>query len=92
MDDPDAETVESVFRRDGLICVWCTRSVVRLRPADGRQPDHCATIDHVVARSAGGSNHENNLVVACHQCNQSRSRESGTPGLLSDDDLLRLME
>ncbi len=32
-----------------------------------------ATLDHVVPRADGGSNHHSNVVTACHDCNSRRS-------------------
>lgn len=35
-----------------------------------------ATIDHVIARSRGGGNDWDNLVVCCFPCNQDKARTS----------------
>ncbi len=34
-----------------------------------------ATIDHLVCRSQGGTWQEDNLVMACHQCNNERQNQ-----------------
>lgn len=34
--------------------------------------EHTATVDHLVPKSAGGSNDLDNLVIACHPCNTGR--------------------
>jgi hypothetical protein len=31
-----------------------------------------ATLDHVLPRSRGGSNHESNLITCCAECNEKR--------------------
>lgn len=46
-------------------CRWCGQDLVR----------SSATIDHVVARSAGGSNEIGNTVLACRACNEVRGHE-----------------
>jgi len=54
-----------------------------------RGPD-TATFDHIVPKCAGGITEESNLVLACHECNQSkgsdhRKRRSGpTPEEVAD--------
>lgn len=51
------------------VCHWCKRAL----------SFSAATVDHLVARSRGGSNQRNNLVLACFACNNTRGNESGTP-------------
>ena len=46
------------LQRDNYVCVYC-----------GQQAD---TVDHIVARSKGGSDNLDNLVAACRQCNTLR--------------------
>jgi hypothetical protein len=68
-----------IYERDGWRCVWCTAYVAtsgqlagpldaRARAADLR----LATLDHVLPRSRGGSNHESNLITCCSECNERR--------------------
>jgi 5-methylcytosine-specific restriction endonuclease McrA len=60
-----------VFARDQGRCVYCA---VPVRPrAKGlhRAPD-LATLDHVIPRSRGGRTVAENLVLACHACNNAR--------------------
>lgn len=52
-----------IYLRDGHRCVWC-----RYAPEPGEK----LTLDHVIPRSAGGSNRYWNLVSACHACNSHR--------------------
>lgn len=52
----------AVYARDRHRCVYCNRSV----------PESERTLDHVRARSNGGSNAASNLVTACLGCNSSK--------------------
>ena len=75
-----------------MICQWCG-CVVQPVPSywrGGLRPDH-ATLDHVTPRSAGGSNVVDNLVMCCHKCNTSRSRQSGSLGPITEAQLIELM-
>lgn len=49
----------AVLRRDGFACRYC----------GAKAPDVVLHVDHVVPRSAGGSDDEGNLVSACASCN-----------------------
>lgn len=53
-----------IYARDGHRCVWC-----------GCLPE-LLTLDHVVSRSAGGTNVDQNLVTACMKCNRARGNKS----------------
>lgn len=55
-----------IYERDGHACVWCGKYL--------GNPE--ATLDHVIPRSAGGSNRYWNLITACRGCN---SRRKDTP-------------
>lgn len=59
-----------IYQRDGWRCVWCECPVER-----GRN----ATLDHFLARDAGGSNDATNLLTSCLRCN---SRRQNMPALL----------
>lgn len=59
----------AIYLRDGMCCAYCG-SVLE----DGI----ILTLDHIVARSNGGSNHESNLVTCCSKCNSSRGNRSIT--------------
>jgi 5-methylcytosine-specific restriction endonuclease McrA len=55
----------AIYIRDEFTCCYCGRD---LRNADA----HDVTLDHLVPRSANGSNEATNLVTACGACNYSR--------------------
>jgi 5-methylcytosine-specific restriction endonuclease McrA len=58
-----------IYARDRYRCVWCSAHVT---PGwDGN-----ATLDHFLARHAGGSNHETNLLTCCLTCNSARQELS----------------
>ena len=59
----------AIYLRDRFTCIYCLRDLHDAAPSD-------ITLDHVVARSNGGSNRENNLVTACRICNCSRQDKS----------------
>jgi hypothetical protein len=50
-----------IFQRDGYVCRYCSAENVKF------------AIDHVVPLSRGGTNDEDNLVVACFACNSSKN-------------------
>ena len=55
----------AIYLRDRMQCVYCLRD---LHDADPRD----ITLDHLTAKSDGGSNDATNLVTACRTCNCSR--------------------
>jgi hypothetical protein len=57
-----------VRQRARLRCEYCH--------ADERWQFVLFTIDHLVPRSAGGSDDEENLALACRNCNERRSNRS----------------
>jgi len=57
----------SIYLRDGLSCVYCGSGV-----EDGAQ----LSLDHIICHSAGGSNHQHNLVTCCSKCNSSRKHRT----------------
>jgi hypothetical protein len=66
-----ARLVGLLLDRDGEGCAWCGRELARpRRPYSRRAPiGRRLTIDHVIARSAGGASTPENLVLACWRCN-----------------------
>ncbi len=76
---PNKETVPSWKRdyvryRDGSYCTYCGRRV-------NRRTGH---VDHSKSRRNGGSNHLNNLRLACIDCNLSK-------GSLNSNQFIRLL-
>ena len=57
----DTTTREAVRRRAGERCEYC-----RLRQAHSDLKHH---VEHIMARQHGGSDHADNLALACHRCN-----------------------
>lgn len=55
-----------IYARDRWRCLWCGH-----RASDGAQ----LTLDHFLARDAGGSNDAGNLLTACHGCNSERRHQ-----------------
>lgn len=60
-----------IYARDGHKCIWCLRATTGM-PGHFRRP----TLDHVVSRSRGGTNHTHNLVTSCGKCNTARGERS----------------
>ncbi len=50
--------------RDGKECAYCNISFKKLEDI---------TLDHVVPRSQGGTNANNNLVLSCGKCNRKKN-------------------
>lgn len=53
--------VFDMLRSQGGRCFYCLSPIIS--PGD-------ITLDHVVPKAHGGSDHRGNLVVACYSCNQ----------------------
>ncbi len=56
-------------------CHYCGRDCVA-GPIKGEGRSRRPTVDHVEATSAGGSNLNDNLVLACHGCNTAKGGRS----------------
>lgn len=52
-----------VFKRDLFTCQYCGR----------RPPDVVLEVDHIIARSSGGSDESDNLATSCMDCNRGKS-------------------
>lgn len=62
-----AQRLETILRRDGAACVWCSRPFDHLERA---------TTEHVVPRVKGGPSILANEVAACRRCNRERGHAS----------------
>lgn len=54
---------DRLIERDGLLCHWC------------REPfsfQHPMTFEHLIPLANGGTNDDDNLVLACAPCNHAR--------------------
>jgi 5-methylcytosine-specific restriction endonuclease McrA len=82
-----------IVERDGLVCRWCQKVLQRVpRGHEGDLKHFHATMDHVVPRSRGGETTFENIVVACHLCNQRRSNHGkGDAGQITEEQLIQLM-
>lgn len=60
-----AEKRLAIYVRDSFRCLYCGADLRHAAPAD-------VTLDHLLPRSAGGTNAADNLVTACRSCNSSR--------------------
>lgn len=65
--------VQTLTLRDGPNCFWCGRLTHRKQPGQTKVYDHTATRDHVIPKSAGGTDALWNLVLACFKCNADRA-------------------
>ena len=50
-------------------CVWC-RGALQWTTATPYAPD-AATLEHLIPRMFGGSDHKSNLALACYECNST---------------------
>ncbi|WP_257385210.1 HNH endonuclease [Tahibacter caeni] len=68
----DSHTWNAVFERDGGHCRYCGVDLLH-----SFSSWHSATVDHVIAVSAGGTDELSNLVLACPSYNHMLSRANG---------------
>ena len=54
-------------------CCYCHRELTDYRVRKGKVANLSGTIEHVIKKSEGGSDHHDNLVVACYECNTKRN-------------------
>lgn len=70
-----SQRLRSVKRRDGSKCRWCKT----------RLKDNEVTLDHIVEKSKGGTNHVGNLQILCLPChllkNQLATKQVNLPFL-----------
>lgn len=59
-----------LFREQAGECVYCHDTMI-LEIGEKRT----ATIDHVIPRSKGGPNTQDNVVAACSECNEKKGRK-----------------
>jgi 5-methylcytosine-specific restriction endonuclease McrA len=59
-------SVRFLWEEQGGRCWYCTR------PVRSRE----ATVDHVLAKSRGGTNEWANVVMACRQCNERKANRT----------------
>lgn len=55
----------AIYIRDDFECAYCGAALKGAAPAE-------VTLDHLLPRSAGGTNDATNLITACRSCNSSR--------------------
>ncbi|AWM25001.1 HNH endonuclease [Sinorhizobium fredii] len=62
-----------LFGKQGGKCCYCGVHVtLSYRWSDQQRPD-AATLEHLQRRADGGSNHPDNLAMACKKCNDGRA-------------------
>lgn len=64
--------VIAMMRRQSNRCYLCDRHMVIMR-GESNLPDHAATIDHVIPLAEHGGWGEENLALACHDCNRRKA-------------------
>lgn len=71
MANPQKSKKNRIYTRDGGFCHYCS---VKCHPFGNESTHkHRATLDHVQTRMTGGGNADENLVLACFRCNNTRS-------------------
>lgn len=65
---------ERIYKRHNGHCHYCSRICKPFGSNNpGTRADDIATLDHVQTQMNGGGNADQNLVLACHKCNNDRS-------------------
>jgi 5-methylcytosine-specific restriction endonuclease McrA len=71
------EVKEYLLTKWGRKCVYCNTENVPLE------------VEHILAKSRGGTNRVSNLTLACHDCNQKKGNQLIEQFLLEKSDLLK---
>ena len=61
-----------IYDRDGGVCQLCGHSVALFKGGVRVSAIKSAAIDHILARSRGGQNTNDNLRLLCLSCNSSK--------------------
>lgn len=61
----------AIYLRDHFMCQYCGRDL-------HSAPASEVTLDHLIPRSQGGNNRNENLVTACRRCNSARGSKVWT--------------
>ena len=64
--------VRYLLKHSGPICHYCGRRLSTEQDAGGELSDDRITLDHIVPRSKGGSDHLENFALSCPSCNQKK--------------------
>ena len=62
-----------LYQEQGRKCRWCRTTMSWSGNNRGNCRPTYVTLDHIVPRSAGGTDSVKNLVAACYQCNSKRA-------------------
>lgn len=73
----------ALFTEDGYKCAYCMVDFTTL-------PARLQTVDHILPRTAGGTNEHTNLITACHSCNSKR-RDTPIHEFVGRETLVRLI-
>lgn len=65
-----------LIKKQNGYCYYCGEKVSYHKKCDLKHKSQFASIDHVVPRSANGSNKIENLVVSCRACNNTKGSNS----------------
>jgi CRISPR/Cas system Type II protein with McrA/HNH and RuvC-like nuclease domain len=66
------KTLIKLYNRDGGKCSYCNRQTRMTTSGFNCNDEDYASIDHYVAKAAGGSDSMNNKVLACRGCNSNK--------------------
>lgn len=65
------DKVRAIGNRDGWNCHWCKMELTTEKNERTRKTN-MATLDHKIPQADGGSNHIDNLLLSCKNCNHRR--------------------
>lgn len=65
----------ALIERNGSLCHYCAKTV-KLRASSTQHKMDDATLDHKIPKAAGGTNADENLLLACRECNEAKEDRS----------------
>jgi hypothetical protein len=68
-----------LHKRQGGLCCYCDKPTLLHPdpwPLGTATPDNFATLEHLRRKADGGTNHPDNLAIACFECNAGRGELS----------------
>jgi 5-methylcytosine-specific restriction endonuclease McrA len=73
----------AIIAAQNFVCQYCERDLAPYWHSADRRLWNVVTLDHIIPRSAGGSNAPANLAVCCLSCNSSLKDARKAPALES---------